>query len=127
MILKNNHREMLKRLTYGKRNHKSFTHGDVSSQLGFHYARYLQEMEQHGLVVSMEERGDTVWHITNAGRAAIENHKFKPSKDKITNGTTIGKYDGAELRQTSHRTGAYDFMKHPSIIQGESRPYHVSF
>ena len=72
MILKNNHRELLKRLTFGAKSHKSFTHGDVNSHLGFHFDRYLKEMEQHGLVLSMESKGDVVWHITNAGRSAIE-------------------------------------------------------
>lgn len=124
MILKSNHRSLLKRLTFKPMSHKSFTHGDISSQLGFHFARYLEQMEQHGLVVGIEKQGDVVWHITNAGRAAIEGHKFKPSKDRIAAGTTVGTYDGAELRQTCLRPGAYDFMQCPSMIQGELKPYH---
>lgn len=124
MILKNHHRDMLKRLTFGPRKHKSFTHGDVSSQLGFHFDRYLTEMEQHGLVISVEERGDITWHITNHGRAAIEGHKFKPTKDRIANGTSKGLYNGAELKQTCLRPGAYDFMACPSMIQGQLKPYH---
>lgn len=127
MILKNNHRELLKRLTFGAKNHKSFTHGDVSSHRAFHFDRYLKEMEQHGLVVSMESKGDVIWHITNAGRSAIEGHKFKPSKDRIANGTTRDLYDGAELKQTCLRPGAYDFMDCPSMIQGDLKPYHAAF
>ena len=124
MILKSNHCNLLKRLTFKPMSHKSFTHGDISSQLGFHFARYLEQMEQHGLVISIEKQGDVVWHITNSGREAIEGHKFKPSKDRIANGNTVGTYDGAELRQTCLRPGAYDFMQCPSMIQGELKPYH---
>lgn len=124
MILKSHHLDMLKRLTAGPRKHKSFTHGDTSSQLGFHYSNYLSQLEQHGLAISIEEHGETMWYITNAGRVAIEGHKFKPLKDKIAAGTTTGLYDGAELRQTCLRPGAYDFMQCPSMIQGVLKPYH---
>lgn len=123
MNLKNHHKDLLNRLTYSSRNHKSFTHGDVNSQLSIHYDRYLREMEQHGLVVSIESRGDIVWHITNHGRLAIEGKKFKPSKDKICAGTTTGTYDGKELTRTCLRPGAYDYMDCPSLMAGYTRPF----
>jgi len=123
MNLKNHHKDLLNRLTYSSRNHKSFTHGDVNSQLSIHYDRYLREMEQHGLVVSIESKGDVVWHITNHGRVAIEGNKFKPSKDKICAGTTTGTYDGKELTRTCLRPGAYDYMDCPSLMAGYTRPF----
>lgn len=123
MILKNHHKDLLNRLSYGSRNHKSFTHGDVNSQLAIHYDRYLREMEQHGLVVSIESKGDIVWHITNHGRVAIEGKKFKPSKDRICAGTTVGLYDGKELTRTCFRPGAYDYMDCPSLIGGKMVPF----
>jgi len=123
MNLKNHHKDLLNRLTYSSRNHKSFTHGDVNSQLSIHYDRYLREMEQHGLVVSIESKGDVVWHITNHGRVAIEGKKFKPSKDKICAGTTTGTYDGKELTRTCLRPGAYDYMDCPSLMAGYTRPF----
>ena len=124
MILKNHHKDLLNRLSYGSRNHKSFTHGDVNSQLSIHYDRYLREMEQHGLVVSIESKGDIVWHITNHGRVAIEGKKFKPSKDRICAGTTVGLYDGKELTRTCLRKGAYDYMDCQSLIGGKMVPFH---
>lgn len=123
MILKNHHKDLLNRLSYGSRNHKSFTHGDVNSQLSIHYDRYLREMEQHGLVVSIESKGDIVWHITNHGRVAIEGKKFKPSKDRICAGTTVGLYDGKELTRTCFRPGAYDYMDCQSLIGGKMVPF----
>jgi len=123
MNLKNHHKDLLNRLTYSSRNHKSFTHGDVNSQLSIHYDRYLREMEQHGLVVSIESHGDTVWHITNHGRIAIEGKKFKPAKDRICAGTSTGSYDGKELTRTCLRPGAYDYMDCPSLMAGYTRPF----
>jgi hypothetical protein len=123
MILKNHHKELLNRLTYSSRNHKSFTHGDVNSQLSIHYDRYLREMEQHGLVVSIEAKGDIMWHITNFGRVAIEGKKFKPSKDRICAGSMGGTYDGKELTRTCLRPGAYDYMDCPSLMAGYTRPF----
>lgn len=123
MILKNHHKDLLNRLSYGSRNHKSFTHGDVNSQLSIHYDRYLREMEQHGFVVSIESKGDIVWHITNHGRVAIEGKKFKPTKDRICAGTTVGLYDGKELTRTCLRQGAYDYMDCQSLIGGKMVPF----
>ena len=80
-------------------------------------------MEQHGLVVSIESKGDIVWHITNHGRVAIEGKKFKPSKDRICAGTTVGLYDGKELTRTCLRQGAYDYMDCQSLIGGKMVPF----
>jgi hypothetical protein len=123
MILKNSHKELLNRLTYGPRNHKSFTHGDMNSQLSIHYDRYLREMEQHGLVISIESHGDITWHVTNHGRIAIEGKKFKPAKDRICAGSMGGSYDGKELTRTCLRPGAYDYMDCPSLMAGYTRPF----
>ena len=116
MNLKQHHKSLLNRLTYSSRNHKSFTHGDVNSQFSIHYDRYLKEMEQHGLVISTESQGDIVWHITNAGRVAIEGEVFKPSKERICAGSTVGTYTGQELTRTCLRPGAYDYMDCKSMI-----------
>lgn len=116
MNLRNHHKDLLKRLSYGARNHKSFTHGDMNSQLAIHYERYLTEMEQHGYVVSIESKGDVHWHITNTGRYALENYKPKIFNQKIAAGTTKGFYDGKELTKTCMRPGAYDYQKYPSRI-----------
>lgn len=43
-------------------------------------------------------------------------------KRTISTGTTVGKYDGRELRQTCLRAGAYDAFKLPSLI-GDERHY----
>jgi hypothetical protein len=118
MNLKHHHKSLLNRLTYSPRNHKSFTHGDVNSQFSIHYERYLREMEQHGLVISLEAQGDTVWHITNTGRSAIEGETFKSAKDRICAGTSIGAYTGQELTRTCLRPGAYDYMDCKSLIGG---------
>jgi hypothetical protein len=123
MILKNHHKDLLNRLTYSSRNHKSFTHGDVNSQFSIHYERYLRELEQHGFVISIESKGDTVWHITNHGRIAIEGKTFKPSKDRICAGSMGGTYDGKELTRTCLRPGAYDYMDCPSLMAGYTRPF----
>ena len=123
MILKHHHQDLLNRLTYSSRNHKSFTHGDVNSQLSIHYDRYLREMEQHGLVISNESKGDIVWHITNHGRIAIEGKIFKPAKDRICAGCMGGTYDGKELTRTCLRSGAYDYMDCPSLMAGYTHPF----
>jgi len=73
MILKNHHKDLLNRLTYSSRNHKSFTHGDMNSQLSIHYDRYLREMEQHGLVISIESKGDIMWRAARSiGPVSVE-------------------------------------------------------
>ena len=120
MKIRNAHKDMLRRLQHGPKSNRHFTHGDVSSQLGFHHQRYLAELEQNGMVVVIAQHGDEMWHITNAGRKALEGYiPVQKNKAKITAGTMSGTYDGAELRQTCMRPGAYDYLMYPSIYHGE--------
>lgn len=117
MKLRNVHKEMLKRLQHGPKSNRHFTHGDVSSQLGFHHQRYLSELEQNGMVVVISQHGEDMWHITNAGRRAIETYRPVPKGTiRIAAGTTDGFYDGQELTQTCLRPGAYDYLRYPSLF-----------
>ena len=73
MKLRNAHKDMLKRLAYGPKSTRSFTHGDTgNSQLSVHFQRYLEEMAQAGLVVVISQHGEDLWHITEHGRKAME-------------------------------------------------------
>lgn len=104
------HHILLNRLTNGPKEIKFFSHGDQNSHLGRHYEKWLPDLALHGYVVEIEDK----WHITNAGRKALEN-KYKPTKTKISNGTTHELYDGKELSVRVERKGAYDFLKYPSV------------
>jgi hypothetical protein len=107
------HHNLLNRLTTGPKDIKFFSHGDTHSHLGHHYSRWLPDLQLHGYVVEIDEK----WHITNAGRKALEN-KYKPQSSKIGNGTTHEIYDGKELSVRIDRPGAYDFLNHPSLYSG---------
>lgn len=114
MKLRAQHKEILERLKHSPKKSKDFTHKDTTiSHLGFHYTRYLSEMEQVGYVVCIPQHGEEIWHITEHGRNALSDKKT-PVKKRIAAGTTYGLYDGRELTRTCMRDGAYDFLQHPS-------------
>jgi uncharacterized Rossmann fold enzyme len=122
MKLRNAHKDLLKRLTFGPKSTKSFTHGDSgNSQLGVHFQRYLDEMAQQGLVVVISQHGEDMWHITEHGRKNLDAPKVATTR-KIVAGTTVGDYDGRELTRTCQRPGAYDFLAYPSLM-GDERIY----
>lgn len=111
MILKAQHKQLLKRLEYKSSALKSFTHGDNGvGNVSVHYENYLNDLQNFGYVVSM----DDVWHITGFGLAALQEKKVVASPTKIHNGTTTEFYDGADLKQGGIREGAFDFLKYPS-------------
>lgn len=111
MILKAQHKQLLKRLEYKSSALKSFTHGDNGvGNVSVHYENYLNDLQNFGYVVSV----DDVWHITGFGLAALQEKKVVASPTKIHNGTTTEFYDGADLKQSGIREGAFDFLKYPS-------------
>lgn len=102
---------ILKRLEKGPRTLKSFSHNDQSAHLSVHFERYLGELQAAGYVIEIQEN----WHLTHSGYSAVaEKQQKKVFVDRICAGTTEGFYDGAELRQTCQRPGAYDFLNYPS-------------
>ena len=111
MILKAQHKQLLKRLEYKSSALKSFTHGDNGvGNVSVHYENYLNDLQNFGYVVSV----DDVWHITGYGLAALQEKKVVASPTKIHNGTTTEFYDGVDLKQGGIREGAFDFLKYPS-------------
>jgi hypothetical protein len=111
MILKAQHKQLLKRLEYKSSALKSFTHGDNGvGNVSVHYENYLNDLQNFGYVVSV----DDVWHITGFGLAALQEKKVVASPTRIHNGTTTEFYDGADLKQSGIREGAFDFLKYPS-------------
>jgi hypothetical protein len=111
MILKAQHKQLLKRLEYKSSALKSFTHGDNGvGNVSVHYENYLNDLQNFGYVVSV----DDVWHITGYGLAALQEKKVVASPTRIHNGTTTEFYDGADLKQSGIREGAFDFLKYPS-------------
>ena len=111
MILKAQHRQLLKRLEYKSSALKSFTHGDNGvGNVSVHYENYLNDLQNFGYVVSV----DDVWHITGYGLAALQEKKVVASPTRIHNGTTTEFYDGVDLKQGGIREGAFDFLKYPS-------------
>lgn len=111
MILKAQHKQLLKRLEYKSSALKSFTHGDNGvGNVSVHYENYLNDLQNFGYVVSM----DDVWHITGFGLAALQEKKVVASPTRIHNGTTTEFYDGKDLKQSGIREGAFDFLKYPS-------------
>ena len=101
---------ILKRLEKGPRTLRSFSHQDENAHLAVHFERYLNELQAGGYVVEIQEN----WHITHSGLAALREKVARKSYERISAGTTTGTYDGAELRNTCMRPGAYDFLAWPS-------------
>ena len=111
MILKAQHKQLLKRLEYKSSALKSFTHRDNGvGNVSVHYENYLNDLQNFGYVVSV----DDVWHITGYGLAALQEKRVVASPTKIHNGTTTEFYDGVDLKQGGIREGAFDFLKYPS-------------
>lgn len=120
MELKLGHTSILKRLEHSSCSLKDFTHATqaVGNQ-GFHYERYLNDLENYGYVVLI---GD-YYHVTGFGVAKLEEKKRpRAVATKIATGTTSELYDGADLKQGNHRVGAFDFLKYPSKL-GENLVY----
>lgn len=112
MELKLGHMTILKRLEHSSSSLKDFTHASqgVGNQ-GHHYAKYLNDIENWGYAVLI---GD-YYHITGFGVAKVEEKKMpRPVATKISAGTTTEIYDGADLKQSGIRKGAFDFLKYPS-------------
>ena len=111
MEMKQQHYAILKRLQHGASSLKRFTDkdGEVGNQ-GFHYLRYLNDLQNFGYAL---EIGD-VWHITGFGVAKLAEQKPRVSKERVAAGTTKELYDGADLKQSGIREGAFDFLKYPS-------------
>ena len=112
MELKLGHMTILKRLEHSSSSLKDFTHASqgVGNQ-GHHYAKYLNDIENWGYAVLI---GD-YYHITGFGVAKVEEEKMpRPVATKISAGTTTEIYDGADLKQSGIREGAFDFLKYPS-------------
>lgn len=112
MELKLGHMTILKRLAYSSCSLKDFTHASqgVGNQ-GHHYEKYLSDIENWGYAVLI---GD-YYHITGFGVAKVEEKKMaRPVATKISAGTTTELYDGADLKQSGIREGAFDFLKYPS-------------
>ena len=73
MILKAQHKQLLKRLEYKSSALKSFTHGDNGvGNVSVHYENYLNDLQNFGYVVSV----DDVWHITGFGLAALQEKRL---------------------------------------------------
>lgn len=87
--------------------------------MSYHCENALVELTDAGLIVGQFDGGLTRHHITLAGRDAIEEKRVVASKRHIQTGTTTEVYDGKELRSRVVRTGAYDFMKAPSLMGGQ--------
>jgi hypothetical protein len=98
-------------LQHGASSLKRFTDkdGEVGNQ-GFHYLRYLNDLQNFGYAL---EIGD-VWHITGFGVAKLAEQKPRLAKERVAAGTTTETYDGADLKQSGIREGAFDFLKYPS-------------
>ena len=111
MEMKQQHYAILKRLQHGASSLKRFTDkdGEVGNQ-GFHYLRYLNDLQNFGYAL---EIGD-VWHITGFGVAKLAEQTPRVSKERVAAGTTTELYDGADLKQSGIREGAFDFLNYPS-------------
>ena len=115
MELKQQHISILKRLAHGASSLKRFTDKDTEvGNQGFHYLRYLNDLQNFGYAL---EIGD-VWHITGFGVAKLAEQTPRVSKDRVAAGTTTEAYDGADLKQSGIREGAFDFLKYPSKFGG---------
>ena len=111
MEMKQQHYAILKRLQHGASSLKRFTDkdGEVGNQ-GFHYLRYLNDLQNFGYALEIAE----TWHITGFGVAKLAEQTPRVSKDRVAAGTTKELYDGADLKQSGIREGAFDFLKYPS-------------
>lgn len=118
MRLNSSQKHLLSRLVNGPKNIRMFSHGDSgSSQMSFHFPRYLKEMEEAGYVY---HEGDDNWGITKLGRDYLhqENSRFA-SGEKFITWKQGEVYDGRELCHTHTRPGCYDFLRHPSFELGK--------
>ena len=113
MELKLGHKTILTRLEHSACSLKDFTHATqaVGNQ-GYHYERYLSDLENYGYVVLIED----YYHITGFGVAKLAEKKVKVTTNKISAGTTVEIYDGADLKRSCNRLGCYDFLKYPSKL-----------
>jgi hypothetical protein len=111
MELKQQHISILKMLAHGASSLKRFTDKDTEvGNQGFHYLRYLNDLQNFGYALEIAE----TWHITGFGVAKLAEQTPRVSKDRVAAGTTTEAYDGADLKQSGIREGAFDFMKYPS-------------
>ena len=111
MELKQQHISILKRLAHGASSLKRFTDKDTEvGNQGFHYLRYLNDLQNFGLALEINE----TWHITGFGVAKLAEQKPRIAKDRVAAGTTTETYDGADLKQSGIREGAFDFLNYPS-------------
>ena len=111
MELKQQHISILKRLAHGASSLKRFTDKDTEvGNQGFHYLRYLNDLQNFGLALEIDE----TWHITGFGVAKLAEQTPRASKDRVAAGTTTETYDGADLKQSGIREGAFDFLNYPS-------------
>lgn len=106
---------ILKRLEKGPRTLNSFSHNNEGAHLSVHFERYLNELQSGGYVVEIQD----LWHITHSGLAALREKVARKAYERISAGTTKELYDGAELRDTCMRPGAYDFLACPSRMGDE--------
>lgn len=113
MELKFAHKNILKRLEHSSCSVKDFTHSTLAvGNQGFHYERYFNDLERMGYAVLI---GD-YYHITGFGVAKLAEKRTAIKATKVSAGTTVETYDGADLKQSCWRTGAYDFLKYPSKL-----------
>jgi hypothetical protein len=109
--MKQNHKNVLKRLINGPRDEKSLTHGgDLDlGNAAIHTVRNLEESQALGLCVKIGEE----WMLTQGGKTAL-NVKAEPKVLRICGLTMTERYDGKELRQLGNRPRAYEFLNIPS-------------
>ena len=113
MELKFAHKNILQRLEHSSCSVKDFTHSTLAvGNQGFHYERYFNDLERMGYVVLI---GD-YYHITSFGVAKLAEKRMALKATKMSAGTTKELYDGADLRMSCNREGAYDFLKYPSKL-----------
>ena len=113
MELKFAHKNILKRLEHSSCSVKDFTHSTLAvGNQGFHYERYFNDLERMGYVVAI---GD-YYHITGFGVTKLAEKKVSTRSTKISAGTTVEIYDGADLKRSCNRFGCYDFLKYPSKL-----------
>jgi hypothetical protein len=112
MELKQSHISLMKRLEHSSCSLHDFTHATqaVGNQV-YHFEKYLSDLENYGYVILI---GD-YYHLTGFGAAKLEEKRYpRPRATKISAGTTTEIYDGADLKQSCMRRGAYEFLKYPS-------------
>lgn len=72
----------------------------------------LQRLRHDGLAVNVGTSGKAVWRWR--AKLAAPDLRLHASRRPITNASTTGTYDGAELRPFDKRPGAMDFKQWPS-------------